>query len=241
MAVSDRELAVRLRVVNLALDLLQKGAHYYWGAPDTGSVALFANDFSADATKRHVLAASKDGTHFCAGRCDNPAVLGLPHWSGSNAAALTAVNAASLSFPRYYQDGDTEHPSPSGAVWGEACTDKMHFDCGSFVRYCFRTVLGAGILPMGTLMKTVAPQIWPAPGAASSIDQIDVLPADIVYTADGNPVGVTTGRADYTKTSPTVPAGQSVHAYYAKVGIIKTPIAGPDPNWRVLRRWTKWS
>jgi cell wall-associated NlpC family hydrolase len=216
MAVSDQELALRLRVVNTALGLLQSGAHYYWGAPDSGLVALYANDFSADVTKRHVLAASSDGTHFCAGRCNKTAVR--TQWNGSSEAALATVDAAAFLFPRYYLDGDTVNPSASAAVYGEACKNKMHFDCASFVRYCFRTVLGLSILPLGTVMKNVAKQIWPAPGAQTPITQVDLLPADILYTANGHHVGIATGSAANTKTSPTVPGDQSIHAYYAKVG-----------------------
>jgi cell wall-associated NlpC family hydrolase len=232
MAVSDQELALRLRVVNVALGLLQSGTHYYWGAPDSGLVALAANNFSTDATKRHVLAASTDGTHFCAGRCDKAEVRA--QWNGSSEAALALVDAAAVLFPRYYLDGDTVNPSASAAVYGEACKNKMHFDCASFVRYCFRTVLGPAILPPGTIMKNVAAQIWPAPGGHTPLTQADVLPADILYTANGHHVGIATGSAEHTKTSPTVPSDQSIHAYYAKVGVIRTP------SWGVVRRWTKW-
>jgi hypothetical protein len=238
MAVSDQELALRLRVVNVALGLLQNGTHYYWGAPDSGVVALAANNFSTDVTKRHVLAASSDGTHFCAGRCDKTAVR--TQWTGSSEAALATVDAAAFLFPRYYLDGDTVNPSASAAVYGEACKNKMHFDCASFVRACFRTVLGPAILPPGTVMKNVAAQIWPKPGSQVPITQVDVLPADILYTANGHHVGLATGSAAYTKTSPMVPSDQSIHAYYAKVGVIQTPVAGPDPSWGVVRRWTKW-
>lgn len=237
MAVSDQELALRLRVVNVALGLLQSGTHYYWGAPDSGVIALAANNFSTDVTKRHVLAASNDGTHFCAGRCDKTAVR--TQWTGSSEAALATVDAAAFLFPRYYLDGDTVHPSPSAAVYGEACKDKMHFDCASFVRHCFRTVLGPAILPPGTIMQNVAAQIWPKPGKQISITQVDVLPADILYTAGGH-VGLATGSAAYAKTSPTVPGDQSIHAHYARVGVIQTPVAGADPNWGVVRRWAKW-
>jgi len=67
-----------------------------------------------------------------------------------------------------------------------------------------------------------------------------VLPADILYTANGHHVGIATGSAANAKTSPMVPGDQSIHAYYAKVGVIQTPIAGPDPRWGVVRRWIKW-
>jgi hypothetical protein len=122
--------------------------------PDSGVVSLAANNFSADATKRHVLAASTDGTHFCAGRCDKTA--------GADARR------------RY------GHPSASAAVYGEACKNKMHFDCASFVQPCFRTVLGPAILPPGTIMKNVAAQIWPKPGSQTPIAQVNILPADIL-------------------------------------------------------------
>jgi hypothetical protein len=237
MAVSDQEMALRLRVVGIALGVLQSGAHYYWGAPDSGQVPMAANDFSTDVKKRHVLAASTDGSHFCAGRSDTAPVR--THWDGSSAAALGAVNAAGFIFPRYFLDGGKKDPAGE-AVYGEACTNKMHFDCGSFVRYCFRTVLGAAILPLGTRMADTAKQIWPVAGGHTPIAQVDILPADILYTADGDHVGLATGSAAYTKTSPTVPGDQSIHAYYAKGGMAETRVDGPNPRWGVVRRWTKW-
>jgi cell wall-associated NlpC family hydrolase len=189
-------------------------------------------------TKRHILAASTDGTHFCAERCDKTAVQA--QWTGSSEAALATVDASAFLFPRYYLDGDTVNPSASAAVYGEACKNKMHFDCASFVRYCFRTVLGPAILPTATVMKNVAAQIWPTPGSQTPISQADLLLADILYTANGHHVGIATGSAAYTKTSSMVPSGQSIHAYSAKVGVIQTPVGGPDPKWGVVRRWAKW-
>jgi cell wall-associated NlpC family hydrolase len=240
MAVSDQEMALRLQVVSLAVGILQSGTHYYWGAPDSGVVPLTADDFSADPTKRHVLAASTDGTLFCAGRCDNPAVRGLTPWTGSNASALPPPGTTTFRFPRYYKDGDRVHPSPSAAVFGESCVNKMHFDCASFVRYCFRQVLGTTILPLGITMKSIAPQIWPTSGGPATIDKVDILPADIVYTAGEDHVGMATGNAAYIKI-PSIQGDQSIHAYYAKVGVIQTLISGPDPRWGVVRRWKRWT
>jgi len=242
MAPSDQELALRTQVVGLAMTIFQAGTHYYWGAPDTGIVNMAANDFSDDEKRKHVLAASLDGTHFCAGRCDNATVKSLKQWSGANAAALAATSGTSaFRFPRYYLDGDQVTPSPSAAVYGESCTNKMHFDCASFVRYCFRAVLGAKILPPGTIMKAIATQIWPSPGGGgpTSITDVDVWPADILYTANDHHVGIATGGASYSKAA-WIPSNQSIHAYYAKVGVIQTSISGPDPRWGIVRRWTTW-
>jgi len=239
MAISAQEMALRVKIVNVALDILDAGSHYYWGAPDAGQVPMAANDFSPDATKRHVLAASLNGTNFCAGRCDSRNLQSLTKWKGSNAKDLAAANGGAFVFPRYYLDGDTKHPSPSAAVWGEDCTGKLHFDCASFVRHCYRTVLGTAIMPKGIIMMNVAEQIWPLHGGPKTIGGVDILPADIVYTNSGH-VGLATGSDVYTVTLPRVPNEQSIHAYYAKVGVIQTPIAGPDPHWNIVRRWKNW-
>jgi hypothetical protein len=236
MAVSDQELVLRLKVVNIALGILQNGAHYIWAAPDSGVVPMAPDDLSADPTKRHVLAAALDNTHFCAGRSGNPAVTGLTAWTGST---VPTGSVAGLRFPRYWVDGADSNATTGEVVSGEACTGKMHFDCGSFVRYCFRTVLGSAILPLNVRMADIAnPPIWTKSSGSASIDKVDLLPADIVYTADGHHVGLATGSAAYTKAS-LVPADQSVHAYYAKWGMKQTAI-GDNPSWGVVRRWTKW-
>ena len=89
-------------------------------------------------------------------------------------------------------------------------------------------------------MKVVAEQIWPKSGAPKSIADVEVLPADILYTPGSKHVGLATGHAMFTMTMPRIPSDDSIHAYYARVGVIKTPIDGPDPHWGIVRRWKNW-
>lgn len=243
MSVSAQELKLRIKVVNLALQLLKNKEHYYWGAPDTGTVPVRQDDFSPEIMTRHILAASQDGLHFCAGRCNSSDVLLRVHFSGSTPVDVRNAHPERLSFPRYYRDGDTVHPSKSERVWGESCVGKKHFDCGSFVRYCFRTVLGPSLVRPGIQMHDLAKAIWPSTGSDRSPGNADVLPADIVYSGRSH-VGLTTGKATYLSgegTAAGIPADKTVHAFYAKMGVVMTDISGSDPRWTEIRRWEKWS
>ena len=243
MSISAQEMKLRIKVVKLALQLLANKAHYYWGAPDTGNVRMWRNDFSGEKMRRHVLAASHDGLHFCAGRCFSSDVKRRLHFSGSAPVDVWMADPNRVSFPRFYKDGDKVHPSKSEVVWGESCEGKMHFDCGSFVRYCFRTVLGPGLVLPGIQMHDLAKAIWPSTGSGGSLANADVLPADIVYSGASH-VGLTTGKAEYLKgesTAAGIPADETVHAFYAKMGVVKTKLLGTDPTWTEVRRWQKWS
>lgn len=243
MSVSPQELKLRIQIVQLALKLFNSREHYYWGAPDSGKVAMSRDDFTPNSTQRHVFAASNDGLHFCAGRCDSDDVKKRAHFSGSAPVDAWMAVPDKVSFPRFYMDGDTVHPSASEFVWGESCMGKKHFDCGSFVRYCYRTVLGSTLVPPGIQMHDLAKGIWPSPGSGIGLGSADVLPADIVYSGKSH-VGLATGKAAYLKSDSSA-AGiipdETVHAFYAKAGIVKTKLTGPDPAWTEVRRWQKWA
>jgi hypothetical protein len=120
----------------------------------------------------------------------------------------------------------------------------MHFDCGSFVRYCFRTILGPGLVPPGIRMKDIAPSVWSSKSTVQ-LAGLDVLPADIVYAGEDH-VGLATGNQEYLKPengAAGIPAGQTVHAWFARMGIVKTSLASPsrgEPHWTEIRRWQKW-
>ncbi|HKO10719.1 MAG TPA: NlpC/P60 family protein, partial [Acidobacteriaceae bacterium] len=130
-------------------------------------------------------------------------------------------------------------------VWGESCLGKMHFDCGSFVRYCFRTTLGPGLVTPGIRMRDVAPSVWSSDSGKKLAD-VDVLPADIVYAGEEH-VGLATGNQEYLKAengAAGITAGDTVHAWFARMGIVKTSLASPrpgQPTWTEIRRWQKWS
>ena len=243
MSVPAQELRLRIRIVQLALKLLASKEHYYWGAPDNGSVPMWRDDFTRDSSQVHVLAASQDGVHFCAGRCDSEEVKKRQHFRGTAPVDAWMAVPDQVSFPRFYKDGDTVHPSNSGLVWGESCLGKMHFDCGSFVRYCFRTVLGPALVPPNIQMHDLCQAIWPVSGAGRSLSDADVLPADIVYSGASH-VGLATGKAAYLKADSSgreIVPDETVHAFYAKMGIVKTRLVGADPVWTEVRRWKKWS
>ena len=239
--VPAQELKQRIKVVQLALTLFNRKEHYYWGAPDSGQVRMWPDDFSSDPKRRHILAASTDGVHFCAGRCLADEVKNRQHFSGT-APVDVWMTAQPVTYPRYYEDGDTVNPSKSEAVWGESCSAKMHFDCGSFVRYCFRTVLGPDLVRPNIQMHDLAASVW-SDSDKGKLADADVLPADIVYSGKSH-VGLATGKAAYLKMDASgagIPADETVHAFYAKMGVVKTGLLGPEPKWTEVRRWPKWA
>lgn len=245
MNVPAQELKLRIQVVQLALMLFNRKEHYYWGAPDTGKIRMWPDAFSSDPKQLHVLAASIDGVHFCAGRSQREDVQQRAHFTGSAPVDVWMSVSQPMSYPRFYLDGDTVNPSPSGQVWGESCAGKMHFDCGSFVRYCFRTILGPALVTPGIQMHDLAQSVWSS-DSGKKLSEVDVLPADIVY-AHGTHVGLTTGKPEYLKAengAVGIPADETVHAYFAKMGVVKTSLASPragEPSWSEIRRWQKWS
>ena len=266
MNVSAQELKLRIQVVQLALTLYIRKEHYFYGAPDTGRLRMLPDDFSDDPIRCHILAAG-DGRTLCAGRCDAADVAHRARFemfikeSGLTRRAKPVdiwMLAQPTSFPRYYEDGDKANPSPKGPVWGESCAGKMHFDCGSFVRYCFRTILGPTLVRPGIQMHDFAQSVWSSDSGKKLAD-VDVLPADIVYV-DKEHVGLATGSAEYVRQAqdsgllprPTPSAGsaagafkegETVHAWFARMGIAKTSLASPtrgQPKWTEIRRWQKW-
>jgi hypothetical protein len=120
----------------------------------------------------------------------------------------------------------------------------MHFDCGSFVRYCFRTVLGPALVRPGIQMHDLAQQVWPSSSSSVSLGDAGVLSANIVYSKGGGHVGFTTGKlADLTAANggTGIPAEETVHAFYAKMGVVKTKRVCQEPVWGEVRHCQKWS
>lgn len=229
--INPYELVMRNWVVAVAQAVFQSGAHYLWGGQGDGHVPMARPESVGNADTDWCLnAASLSGAkeYLCAGRCDNPDARKLPQWKGKTLEEAALAGASQCRWPRYYRDGDTVHPSPSGLVYGESCRDKLHFDCAGFVRFCFRLILGAAIIPVNATMRAQATRVWTV--GQGSIGSADVLPADLLYTSDFSHVALATGKSDYNWWS-FFPSDYSFHAYYAKVGVVSTPILGGGAGW----------
>lgn len=242
--INPYELVLRNWVVAVAQAVYQSGAHYLWGAQGDGHVPMARPDSVGKAETDWCLnAASLSGAkqYLCAGRSANSALQQVPRWQGKTLEEAGLAGAAQYLWPRYYRDGDTANPSPSGLVFGESCREKLHFDCAGFVRFCFRLVLGAAVIPVNAMMRAQATRIWTV-GQNGGIGGADVLPADLLYTSDFSHVALATGKADYNWWA-FFPSDYSFHAYYAKVGVVSTPIQGGGsgcPVWSHVYRWGKW-
>ncbi len=232
----------REMVVETAFEILEGGAHYLWGAQSDGRVrTVRPNSYDTRKPDGQCLFASSlsgDRQYVCAGRSDNPQVAKRRRWAGRTLAdAETAPDRESYVWPRYYRDADTVNPGPSGLVFGESCWARLHFDCAGFVRQCFRSVLGAAIIPTNISMRQQARLIWQVgKGRITDIKQVEIYPADLLYTANGTHVGLATGSPEHWGGTPGQ-AGQSIHAFYARVGVVKTPIDGKAPRWAAVYRW----
>jgi hypothetical protein len=242
------ELEKRIRVVELAYTIKADGAHYLWGAQGNGRVPMVANRYGTKSPEDKCLYAASltgDSTNVCAGRPWNKEVRmsGLMPWPapGDEASLRGAamIDPQTRLWPRYYRDGDTANPSTSGLFSGESCQGKLHFDCAGFVRHCFRTVLGVAIIPTNVGMRA---QMQPVFDGAKDKDirDADILPADVVFTRDGSHCGLAAGPRKYARGYW---GDNTLHAWYAKIGVVETDIQGsaPDsPVWWYVYRWTNW-
>jgi cell wall-associated NlpC family hydrolase len=243
------ELDKRQQVVELAYSIKADGAHYLWGAQSAGRVPMVSNRYNgSDVTGTCLNAASLSGdsANVCAGRPSNKEVRnsGLKVWPApgdeASLAGAARTDPATRLWPRYYRDGDTANPSPSGLFHGEACQGKLHFDCAGFVRHCFRSVLGVAVIPTNVAMRGQMQNVFDGSGGAS-IRDAEILPADVVFTRDGSHCGLATGPRKYARGYW---GDNSLHAWFAKVGVVETDIQGsaPDsPVWWYVYRWSKWS
>jgi cell wall-associated NlpC family hydrolase len=238
------ELAKRRQIVLLAQQIFESGAHYLWGAQGSGQVTphgavrMRANVIGATPEETYLyaayLASGSNPTQFvCAGRPQKAEVH--RRWRGTALTEANELTAQSNQYlwSRYYRDSDTVNPSPSRHVFGESCANKLHFDCAGFVRHCYRQVLQRTI----SRMRNHSTVVWQAGSNGSGqLSEFDLYPADILYSRDGNHVGIATGLVDYGAVSPN----SAIHAYYAMEGVVRTPISGP-PRWGTVRRWDNWS
>jgi cell wall-associated NlpC family hydrolase len=231
--ISDFELMQRRQVVQRAIDLLNEGSHYLWGAQG-GRGTPRLNTVGATDEETYLFTVSLGGhtqQYVCAGRCDHHDVRRLPSRRTLEQATQAAANGgAGFRWARYYRDGDTVNPSTPGLVFGESCVGKRHFDCAGFVRFCFRQVLNVPI----RRMRDTATSVWRRTGNNNSLANVDIYPGDILY-GHGH-VGLATGRTEYGATSPNM----AIHAYYAKAGVVATPITAA-PNWTEVKRWNDWA
>jgi len=69
-----------------------------------------------------------NGIYYCAGRCDNPEVMGRPHGNPADARPTDGTGIGQL-WPRFMAVAGR---APA-EVWGEPCMGARHFDCITLV------------------------------------------------------------------------------------------------------------
>ncbi len=232
-----------ISVVNVGKQLKGAGAHYLWGAQGDGTPNILADrtgPADADTFMRcATLWAGNPGSGVCAGRSGAADVISKPVWDKKDPRATGAL----FRWPRYFIDTSTDNsPKVNGGrgqvVWGEDCNGKKHFDCAGFVRHCFRSVLGSGIIPtQGLLMRSVAQPVWSA--GSQPLTSLKLYPADLLYDAGYTHVGIATGDVSLASAGVSDP-GNVLHCYSATVGVMMTPLT-QYVQWKYVYRWTKWS
>jgi cell wall-associated NlpC family hydrolase len=140
---------VRQRVIDFAKDQAYAGAHYLWGSqggtPTSGREVKFNPKSLNPATVSFCAArCERDGIQVCGGR-----YMRRKHAAGED----TPTSASSAYLKQWIADngsyGETNWDDsltprlqkgtgvPEMIVWGEGCDDTRHFDCISFVNWCF--------------------------------------------------------------------------------------------------------
>jgi cell wall-associated NlpC family hydrolase len=141
--------AVRQRAVDFALEQAYAGAHYLWGSQ--GSTPNAGREVKFNPKSLNPMTVS-----FCAARCDRdkaqvcggryarrtlPAGLTNPTSAG-NPALRTWLDENGHKAETNWDDSLTPRLTkgtgvPEQIVWGEGCDDTRHFDCISFINWCF--------------------------------------------------------------------------------------------------------
>ncbi len=233
MATDYNDIPNRLKrefVVGTAKSICDNGGHYLWAAVTDGKTPMVTPNLLGDDDEHTcVWAASLDGAakFACAGRPNHPDVQALPK---GDLDAIDSADPEAFRWPRYWRDGDTKHPRKSCLSWGESCRGKLHFDCGGFVRNCFRQVLGVAIIPVNFGMRASCTCLNPGKEA---LPTVEIWPADILFTEDFSHVGLATGGWP-------VLSNYAIHAWYAMVGVVKTPMTDAAPAWCWAYRWPTW-
>jgi hypothetical protein len=197
-------MAVRQRVVEIALEQASAGAHYLWGSqgstPNSGREVKF-NPKSLDPKTVSFCAArcDRDGAQVCGGRylrrtlpagLTNPTLPGSPAlttWLEENGQRPETNWDDSLTPRLTYGTGVTKQ-----IVWGEGCDDTRHFDCISFINWCLGHVRAVTpTFDMYHYFYSIEPR-----GAVTATDVTDeavsdAQPADILF------YGAIVGSAGY--------------------------------------------
>ena len=240
-----RYISKMLAVVNKGIQVKAAGAHYLWGAQRLdGSAPMHKDEYvpGKEGEKKTFMRCAympqQNGTiAICAGRTKADDVLRKPLWNGTDLRGPGPLSR----WPRYFEDTSTDGSPkvPSALYWGEDCTNKLHFDCAGFVRYCFRQVLGDDFLPVNQRMRDLSAIVWSAGNSTQPLASVPIWPADLLYDDNYTHVGIATGHSQFTRYGVTNP-GQAIHCYSATVGVLMTPI-DQKVIWKYVYRWPKWT
>jgi hypothetical protein len=187
-------MAVRQRVVDIALEQAYAGAHYLWGSqgstPNAGKEVKF-NPKSLDPKTVSFCAArcDRDGAQVCGGRYARrtlPAGLANPISPGSP-ALRTWLDENGHYAETDWDDSLTPRLTKGTGitqqiVWGEGCDGTRHFDCISFINWCLGHVRAVTpTFDMYHYFYSIEPR-----GAVTATDVTDedvsaAQPADILF------------------------------------------------------------
>jgi hypothetical protein len=185
--------SVRQRVVDFALEQAYAGAHYLWGSqgstPNAGREVKFNRKSLNPATVSFCAAyCERDKPQVCGGRYARRTLpSGLANPVSSSSPALTAWIAENGHYAETDWDDTLTPRLQKGTgvaeqiVWGEGCDATRHFDCISFINWCFWQVRAERpTFDMYHYFYAVEPR-----GAVTAADVTkeslsDVQPADIL-------------------------------------------------------------
>jgi hypothetical protein len=141
--------AVRQRVIDFAMRQAYDGAHYLWGSqggtPNSGAEVTFNPRNLNPATVSFCAAFCKrDGHQVCGGRHARRTLpSGLTNPVSPSSPALKEWIAKNGHYAETDWDDTLTPRLQKGTgvveqiVWGEGCDGTRHFDCISFVNWCF--------------------------------------------------------------------------------------------------------
>jgi hypothetical protein len=240
-------------IIQIALQQVNKGSHYLWGATgatpggNEGTInrpeSVILTPPRTDPANPAIFAAqcSVDRLHICGGRWDG-ANGGIQGGRAANATDsdlityLTELNKKPQeTWKPYFEffsprmvEGYTVR---SQLVWGEDCRDKQHFDCIGFVNYCVEKALSS------TRSITYSIPQWASDISGTTAVPLGdpSYPADILIIAPGGNfkhIGFLVGDGNAASGD----LGNVVQAEQTSTGIVTRPYI--QSSWTYRRRLT---
>jgi cell wall-associated NlpC family hydrolase len=245
---------VASRVIELALDIEDEGAHYVWGSAGAtpggqegsrmrpGAVDLVQPQ-STDAANPAVFAACcrVENYYVCAGRYDpdRGGIEGGRRWNQGETdleAYLSELRGQPEDewepyFDVYSPRRVVKAGKPGDIVWGEDCRDRRHFDCVGFVNYLYDAALAELTTRWAGKPWSMSIAQYKAEsglGATAAVSGGSLMEGDIL-TIGNHHIGLFAGDGDGSTDNP----GRVVQAADTEMGVI---VGDYKPQWDGMYR-----